>query len=240
MVAHELGHQKHDDLLRGLAWLAIVAPAGTFLVQAPGRALRAAREWALGYAGGAARDRARDRAGQPRPGLRLERAVARGGGERRHVRAAAHATTRSDFIGFQRRISIQNVGDPDPPAVVPRSCSERTRRRSSGSARRGGSSPSSLPPLVSRRAAHRAGDPRAGSYERGSASPGERRAAEWLAGELRDAGCRDVRVEEERAHGGYWWPLGLLNAGVGAGGRARPACPPRSWAAPPRRRSTTT
>ena len=50
------------------------------------------------------------------------------------------------------------------------------------------------------------------SYERGSASPGERRAAEWLAGELRDAGCRDVRVEEESAHGGYWWPLGLLNA----------------------------
>jgi len=51
------------------------------------------------------------------------------------------------------------------------------------------------------------------SYERGSASPGERRAAEWLAEELRAAGCRDVRVDEERAHGGYWWPLGLLNAG---------------------------
>jgi Peptidase family M28 len=50
------------------------------------------------------------------------------------------------------------------------------------------------------------------SYERGSASPGERRAAEWLADELRAAGCRDVRVEEERAHGGYWWPLGILNA----------------------------
>jgi acetylornithine deacetylase/succinyl-diaminopimelate desuccinylase-like protein len=51
------------------------------------------------------------------------------------------------------------------------------------------------------------------SYERPSASDGERRAADWLATELRDAGCRDVRVEEERAHGGYWWPLGLLNAG---------------------------
>jgi hypothetical protein len=50
------------------------------------------------------------------------------------------------------------------------------------------------------------------SYERPSASEGERRAAEWLADELRAAGCRDVRVEEERAHGGYWWPLGLLNA----------------------------
>jgi len=52
------------------------------------------------------------------------------------------------------------------------------------------------------------------SYERESASDGERRAAERLAGELREAGCRDVRVEEERAHGGYWWPLGLLNAGA--------------------------
>ena len=61
------------------------------------------------------------------------------------------------------------------------------------------------------------------SYERPSASEGERRAAEWLAGEFREAGCRDVRVEEERAHGGYWWPLGLLNAGSAlaalAGGR---------------------
>ena len=50
------------------------------------------------------------------------------------------------------------------------------------------------------------------SFERPSASGEERRAAEWLAGELGAAGCRDVRVEEERAHGGYWWPLGLLNA----------------------------
>jgi hypothetical protein len=48
--------------------------------------------------------------------------------------------------------------------------------------------------------------------ERPSASDGERRAAELVADELRAAGCRDVRVEEERAHGGYWWPLGILNA----------------------------
>jgi hypothetical protein len=54
------------------------------------------------------------------------------------------------------------------------------------------------------------------SWERGSASEGERRAAEWLAGELRDAGARDVRVEEEpEANGTFWWPIGLL-AGAGA------------------------
>ena len=51
------------------------------------------------------------------------------------------------------------------------------------------------------------------SYERGSASDGERRAAGWLRDELEAAGCRAARVEEESAHGGYWWPLGLLNAG---------------------------
>jgi Peptidase family M28 len=50
------------------------------------------------------------------------------------------------------------------------------------------------------------------SYYRPSASEGERRAAEWLADEFRRAGCHSVRVEGERAHGGYWWPLGLLNA----------------------------
>jgi Peptidase family M28 len=57
------------------------------------------------------------------------------------------------------------------------------------------------------------------SYERPSASEGERRAALWLADELRDAGCRDVGVEEERAHGGYWWPLGILNAGSAVAAR---------------------
>lgn len=50
------------------------------------------------------------------------------------------------------------------------------------------------------------------SFERPSAGEGERRAAEWLVEELEQAGARDVRIEPERAHGGYWWPLGLPNA----------------------------
>ena len=33
VVAHELGHQKNNDLPKGLLWLALVAPAGTFLAQ---------------------------------------------------------------------------------------------------------------------------------------------------------------------------------------------------------------
>lgn len=49
------------------------------------------------------------------------------------------------------------------------------------------------------------------AIERPSASDGERQAAEWIAERLREFGC-DARVERETAHGGYWWPLGLLNA----------------------------
>jgi len=47
--------------------------------------------------------------------------------------------------------------------------------------------------------------------QRPSASEGERIAAEAIATHLRELGC-DVRVEPERAHGGYWWPIGLANA----------------------------
>lgn len=51
---------------------------------------------------------------------------------------------------------------------------------------------------------------------RPSASPAERRAAEWLVDELRAAGAREPRIEaDEDANGTYWWSLGLL-AGAGA------------------------
>ena len=54
-----------------------------------------------------------------------------------------------------------------------------------------------------------------GSFERASASAGERRAADWIAARLRREGVA-AQVEEERAHGTYWWPLGLLTAAAGA------------------------
>jgi hypothetical protein len=58
------------------------------------------------------------------------------------------------------------------------------------------------------------------SVARPSASDGERRAADWIAARMREHAQR-ASVEVERAHGGYWWPLGLLNgaaalAGLGA------------------------
>src|SRR4051794_39181977 len=59
------------------------------------------------------------------------------------------------------------------------------------------------------------------SFERPSASPGERAAAEWIADALRDLGL-DPILEEGRAHGGFWWPLGLLNAIAVVGALLRP------------------
>ena len=70
--------------------------------------------------------------------------------------------------------------------------------------------------------ANHAGDWRAAinelaAFDRPSASDGERRAAELIAARLRALGCR-VEVEEERAHGGYWWPIGIVNTvAAGAG-----------------------
>lgn len=53
------------------------------------------------------------------------------------------------------------------------------------------------------------------AYVRPSASAGERRAAEWIAARLESFG-HPARVEVERAHGGYWWPLGVLNVASAA------------------------
>jgi Peptidase family M28 len=66
------------------------------------------------------------------------------------------------------------------------------------------------------------------SFERGSASDGELRAAEWLSGAFRGQGLRDVRIEEEpEANGTFWWPIGLLSGAAALAGfaarRGRPA-----------------
>jgi hypothetical protein len=55
------------------------------------------------------------------------------------------------------------------------------------------------------------------AIDRPSASPGEREAAEWIAAQLSEFGC-STRVEQERAHGGYWFPLGVPNALAGIAG----------------------
>jgi Peptidase family M28 len=57
------------------------------------------------------------------------------------------------------------------------------------------------------------------ALERAPCSSGEAEAAERIAERLRDAGC-SVRVERERVHGSFHWPLGVLAAAAAAGGMA--------------------
>jgi STE24 endopeptidase len=124
VIAHELAHQKHNDLLRGLAWLALVAPAGTFLTQALAEELTG-RRTRLRAGGG--------RSARPGPAVLPAVAlavslVALGLGAAsnvlsRQVEARADAfaldLTRdpADFVKFERRIAIRNVSDPDPPRL---------------------------------------------------------------------------------------------------------------------------
>ena len=61
---------------------------------------------------------------------------------------------------------------------------------------------------------------RLAAIERGSASAGEAEAAELIAEELGEAGAR-VRLEREDAHGGYWWPVGILMCLAGLAGALR-------------------
>lgn len=56
-------------------------------------------------------------------------------------------------------------------------------------------------------------------FERASATPGESRAAEIIAGELRSTGAR-VNIESERVHGTYWWPLGIATGCAAVAGIA--------------------
>ncbi len=115
VVAHELGHQKHDDLLRGLAWLALVAPAGTFLVQALSE--RFARREPLGTP-----------AGLPAIALAIalvglgfgcaSNALSRQVEGRADSFALELTRDPKDFIDFQQRITLQNVADPDPPDLL--------------------------------------------------------------------------------------------------------------------------
>lgn len=120
VVAHELGHQRHRDLLRGLAWLALVAPAGTLLAQALAEPLwRRQGIRAPGATTGPA----------ALPALALAVALASfalgvaSNVLSREVEASADAfalrLTRdaSAQIALERRLSLANVSDPDPPAL---------------------------------------------------------------------------------------------------------------------------
>jgi STE24 endopeptidase len=119
VVAHELAHQKHNDLLRGLAWLAIVAPAGTFLTQALAESLLGRRRRPRGRPGPSALPAVALAVALAGFGLGIASNVLS-----RQVEARADAfaldLTRDpgDFVKFEHRIAIRNIADPDPPRLL--------------------------------------------------------------------------------------------------------------------------
>jgi STE24 endopeptidase len=114
VVAHELSHVVHNDVPRGLLWLAIVAPAGTLLVKE--LAERMNRGGSLGLPAGL-------------PALALAVALASTGLGiasnvlSRQVEARADAfglnLTRDPaaFIGLERSLALTNLAEPNPPRV---------------------------------------------------------------------------------------------------------------------------
>jgi STE24 endopeptidase len=117
VVAHELGHEHHHDIYRGLLWLALVAPAGTFLAQAlteplgvrasgrkPGPEALPALLLALalvGFALGSASNVLSRKIEASADGFSLQLT---------HDPAAQ--------IALQRKLAVSNVADPDPPRLL--------------------------------------------------------------------------------------------------------------------------
>ena len=112
VVAHELAHVNYEDVPRGLLFLALITPPGMLLVQriaerlapdARGADLVPALALALAlvsFAGQSA-------------GSYVSRAV-----EARADAFALRLTGDADaFISLERRLTLQNVSDPDPPSV---------------------------------------------------------------------------------------------------------------------------
>jgi STE24 endopeptidase len=115
VVAHELSHVKHRDVIRSLLWLAISAPAAMFLVQQLTERI-AGRDSlqlpamlpALALAGGIVS------MGGGVAGAALSRRV--------EARADAFALDLTEdpaaFIALEQRLAVKAMSDPQPPAVL--------------------------------------------------------------------------------------------------------------------------
>lgn len=110
VVAHELGHVRHRDVLRGVTYSAIVAPAAAFAIQRLSWSLSQERGTA-----GALPPLALAAALVTAPvgliGNRLSRAIER----RADAYALALSGAADAFISFWRTITLQNVGEVEPP-----------------------------------------------------------------------------------------------------------------------------
>jgi STE24 endopeptidase len=115
VVAHELAHVRNRDVLRGIGYAAIVAPAAAFAVQR--------LSWSLGGDRTSARSlpalalaAAIVAAPTGLIGNRMTRAV-----ERQADAFSLQLSHAPDaFITFQRAIALQNVADVTPPRWVSR------------------------------------------------------------------------------------------------------------------------
>jgi STE24 endopeptidase len=115
VVAHELGHVRHDDVPHGLLYLAIVAPFGMFAVAR--LADRLGPRGALGTA--AAVPAVVLAVGVFAPAITaISNQLSRG--VEAHADQFSLELTRDPetFIAFQQKIATKNVSDPDPPAVA--------------------------------------------------------------------------------------------------------------------------
>ncbi len=116
VVAHELGHVAGDDIWRGLAFVALVAPLGALLVQLSTGALVRRRG-----------DTARGPGAVPALALSLALATLVVGvaGQQLSRRVEARADTfaleltrdPAAFVRLQRELARTNVSDPDPPGL---------------------------------------------------------------------------------------------------------------------------
>jgi STE24 endopeptidase len=110
VVAHELAHVRHRDVLRGLAFVALVAPAGALAVAQLGAELAGDGDAAALV-----------------PALALSVAlvsapvglIANRLSRRIEARADAFSLRLTEapepFVSFERRIAVRNFADPDPP-----------------------------------------------------------------------------------------------------------------------------
>lgn len=115
VVAHELGHVRGDDILRGIAWVVLVAPFGVLFTQLSTDAL-------------ARRSGVDARSPAALPGLALSMTLALfvlgvvSNQLSRRVEARADTfaleLTRDPqaFIGLQKDLALNNIADPSPPA----------------------------------------------------------------------------------------------------------------------------
>ncbi len=115
VLAHELGHVHHRDVPHGLLYLLLVAPFGMLAAARLGERL-APRD---SLATAAAVPAVVLAVGLVAPAITvISNQLSRGVEQRADQFSLELAGEPRTFIGFQERISLTNVSDPDPPALV--------------------------------------------------------------------------------------------------------------------------